>query len=704
LEISPLCVILIIIVINERLSMNFEQELVLKIGQLAETGVAGTFALLFFVLSLVTLGTIVLKKAGTKALVSSFAVLAVVAGLSSGFVAGTPSANAATLGNSNTSVTLELDRNSEAVLDTTVNVGNDNPNGYTLYARTQGIDLSLVTIQVNGITLTEAAGEIHKTSVQNADANYPAQVKAISTENPYLVTGKVIYSVVENTPDVSQYYNQSVNWHRCIDGDAIDREVVDADGAPEPDAGNYDCGTIQAPMNWFDQNSAPISLYLARYNSHNQTGKLGSVVLNPGGPGSSGIGSLIAEGKGKNISDGQFKITGVTEGLPDYDIVSYDPRGVMRSSQLICTTTAASCFTDTPSELPKYMDTVMQSHDLDLVRAVLGETKLNYVGFSWGSMLGAAYTGEFPDKVGRFVLDGIVPFEQGNSIVSYDLNIVRLDETRRVLDDILDNCLNNTDSTPTMQDACPFTGPTAQNLRDQFENLFERAIVESSSNPSNPYNVDQLIHQLRSGFSDREMPKTVRYYADADDALTGPATGWDTLALPSSTLSVDVLQAPFNTSVVSDTSDGYSTLVTSCEDARMTEDQNNAWAAYAVEKYSDMPAVGQFLANEFNLYETCVGVPERVTSALNYGNLDLPTILLSHSKWDYNTPPVFTDRVKAQFPYVTTVEYLGAGHCSYAYSALLATAVNHFLNTGVLPVDGTQYPRTPFGPVPSPSS
>lgn len=681
--------------------MNYEQELVLKIGQLAQTGVGGVLALLLMFVALVALGVLAFKKAGTKALVSSFAILALVG---TGFFASAPTSNAATLGNSNQSVLLELDRNSEATFDTTVNVGNDNLNGYSLYARTQGIDLSKVSLQINGVTLSEESQEIHKTSVANADANYAAQIKAVSSENAYLVTGKIVYTVVENTPDMSQYYTQSVNWHACYLGDEFDRAVVDFDNAPEPYYENYDCATIEAPVNWYDQNSPKISLALARYNSHNQAGKLGSIVFNPGGPGIPGIEGLIGGANGQHFSEGRNSRITSTVSLSDYDIVSFDPRGVGRSTQLDCSdgfipdapmdvpTIVNACFADTSvPELPYYMDTVTQAHDLDLVRAAVGDEKLNYTGFSWGTILGAAYTGIFPDKVGKMYLDGIIPFENGISIVSYDTGYARIHELSRVIDEVLNQCVND----PVFIPLCPITGPdaaTPASRRLWLNELFKRSIVyQNSIGPVDPLmTTEHLFFMFYDSFNDSEMDEIIALLEYDDQLLPTDTTDWDTFSLdisPSS-LQVTPMSGPANTDL------GFSRAFTSCEDARMTSDQDQLLTDHLGVVFSDIPALkSSMLTTSYQFSAYCALIPEKATPNPNYGNLSLPTILLSRSTWDYNTPPELSDRVVAQFPSTVMITYDGAGHCAYSYSQGVMEAANTFFNTGVLPPNGAHYPR-----------
>ncbi|MCX5377551.1 alpha/beta hydrolase [Streptomyces sp. NBC_00091] len=202
------------------------------------------------------------------------------------------------------------------------------------------------------------------------------------------------------------YYEQKLNWRDC--------------GVP-----GFQCSTLKAPLDYADPGSGQdVELAVARRPATGPGKRLGSLVVNPGGPGGSGIGYLQA-------------YAGI--GYPaavraQYDMVSFDPRGVARSSPVECLTGpgmdrftqvdqtpddqeerarlvaafkefAAGCETRSQRVLP-HVSTVDAARDMDMLRGVLGDEKLNYVGASYGTFLGATYADLFPGRVGRLVLDG----------------------------------------------------------------------------------------------------------------------------------------------------------------------------------------------------------------------------------------------------------------------------------------------------------
>ncbi|MCF3178976.1 alpha/beta fold hydrolase [Streptomyces polychromogenes] len=202
------------------------------------------------------------------------------------------------------------------------------------------------------------------------------------------------------------YYAQKLSWRDCgVQG--------------------FQCSTMKAPLDYANPGSGQdVDIAVARRAATGPGKKLGSLVVNPGGPGGSGIGYLQA-------------YAGI--GYPAavrarYDMVSFDPRGVARSSPVECLTGpamdrftqvdqtpddqaerarlvaafkefAAGCEQRSARVLP-HVSTVDAARDMDLLRAVLGDEKLNYVGASYGTFLGATYADLFPGRVGRMVLDG----------------------------------------------------------------------------------------------------------------------------------------------------------------------------------------------------------------------------------------------------------------------------------------------------------
>lgn len=187
--------------------------------------------------------------------------------------------------------------------------------------------------------------------------------------------------------------------------------------------GDNECGTIDVPIDYQDPGAGSIQLAVERRKASGE--RIGSLVVNPGGPGAGG--TYLAE-----QADGYF----AAPLLAAYDIVGFDPRGTGDSSPVDCLTddeldawVAADPDPDTPEEVAEgkenseefwsgcaaksaevagHVSTVEAARDMDVLRAALGEDKLDYLGFSYGTRLGATYAELYPDKTGRLVLDGAI--------------------------------------------------------------------------------------------------------------------------------------------------------------------------------------------------------------------------------------------------------------------------------------------------------
>ncbi len=192
--------------------------------------------------------------------------------------------------------------------------------------------------------------------------------------------------------------------------------------------GSLQCGSVTVPLDYGHSQGPTLAIAVARHPAELPSERIGSLVINPGGPGGSGIDDLPNE------------LSVLTPGLLDrFDIVSFDPRGVERSSPVRCagadtggtgssgpmidpapTTPAAQqalldndrqfarqCEQDSGAVLP-FVGTVDTARDLDRIRQALGDAQLTFIGHSYGTLLGATYGEEFPGHVRAMVLDGAI--------------------------------------------------------------------------------------------------------------------------------------------------------------------------------------------------------------------------------------------------------------------------------------------------------
>jgi pimeloyl-ACP methyl ester carboxylesterase len=259
----------------------------------------------------------------------------------------------------------------------------------------------------------------------------------------------------EVVPELESFYEQTIDWTGCGD--------------------QTDCGEVTVPLDWADPSGETITVALSRH--HASGNPLGSLLLNPGGPGGSGF---------DYVRDyAQYLVT--PEVLDTFDIIGFDPRGVNHSTPVVCYTDpedqdhllygtyddpygsdawleeltereadwVAACAENT-GPLLGHIDAGSVARDMDVIRAVLGDPKINYLGYSYGTYLGTMYAELFPERVGRMVLDGAVD----PTVSDLDALATQMAGFDGALRAYMEWCLN---------DECPFTGSTDAALEDARE-------------------------------------------------------------------------------------------------------------------------------------------------------------------------------------------------------------------------------------------
>ncbi|MGD2203693.1 alpha/beta hydrolase [Microbacterium maritypicum] len=206
--------------------------------------------------------------------------------------------------------------------------------------------------------------------------------------------------------DLLPFYSQELTWTECGVG--------------------FDCTDVTAPLDWEDPGKGEITLSVVRHRAEGTP--VGSLLTNPGGPGASGV-DLILNSLDYAVG---------ADLIENFDVIGFDPRGVGASTAVTCYDApqmdeylysipaaargtaeweaelldshkafAEACDANSGGILP-YITTVNAARDMDLIRAVLGDKQLNYLGYSYGTFLGATYAKLYPEKAGRLVLDGAI--------------------------------------------------------------------------------------------------------------------------------------------------------------------------------------------------------------------------------------------------------------------------------------------------------
>ncbi|GAA0645940.1 alpha/beta hydrolase [Streptomyces thermocarboxydovorans] len=480
-------------------------------------------------------------------------------------------------------------------------------------------------------------------------------------------------------PDLSRFTDQKIKWSAC-------------EGTDMPE--DLQCGKITVPLDYSDPDRGTLDLALARYRGTGDP--RGSVVLNFGGPGGSGVLGLAHGGK---------EFLGLTD---EYDVVSFDPRGVGRSAPVSCgeeatsqalevtdgedvsdpagmlrqlREVAAEC-TERSGPVLRHMGTVDVARDLDLMREVLGDDKLNYLGFSYGTRLGAVYAARFPDRVGRMALDGVDTLTEPLT----EQGLAGAKGQQKALESFLTWC--------TEDIACPF-GQDSRLARSQVVELVRS--LDEDPVPTDfgfEFTGQDLAGAMGQGLYSRELwPLLQRALAqlmeDGDTrGVEAFATGGVTLPVPvpvrGHTPLTDEEEIPLDNLPAA-------LMAVNCADdpdrppaARVTRDFARLREAY--EEAS--PVFGRYRLAQVLL---CHGRPkgtdyirERVK------DLDAPKMLLVGTRGDPATPYEWTvQTAKRLGSSAVVLDNRSEGHTGYGSSKCVHRKIDDFLLYGSLPSDGS---------------
>ncbi|PJI93908.1 alpha/beta hydrolase [Luteimicrobium subarcticum] len=292
------------------------------------------------------------------------------------------------------------------------------------------------------------------------------------------------------------YYTQTVTWKKCGDG--------------------FVCGTFRAPVSWQDASSGSISLAA---KVHRATGtRIGSLLINPGGPGGSGI----------DLVDSAPSMLGKSV-LDAYDVVGFDPRGVGQSTEVTCLDDAEkdrqlstwypetavglaamekdakqwadACVKNT-GDLLGHVDTQSVARDMDMMRAVLGQAKLDYLGYSYGTQIGSTYAALFPSHVGRMVLDGAID----PTLSSDETSVQQAVGFENALRDYVKDCETGS--------SCPLSGGVDAGMA-QIKRLFD----------------ETKVRPLPTSDADRPLTATLAFYGVAVTLYSQSSWSYLTAAL-----------------------------------------------------------------------------------------------------------------------------------------------------------------------------
>ncbi|MGW9170581.1 alpha/beta hydrolase [Streptomyces decoyicus] len=457
--------------------------------------------------------------------------------------------------------------------------------------------------------------------------------------------------------DLRPYYDQKLSWRSCGSG--------------------FACTTMKAPLDYADPGAGDIKLAVVRKKATGPGSRIGSLLVNPGGPGASAIDYL------------QQYAPQPAAVRARYDMVATDPRGVARSAPVKCLGnkqmdryTQTDQTPDSPAEVNKlvnayrtfakdcqtrsgkvlsHVSTIEAARDMDVLRAALGDKKLYFVGASYGTLLGATYAGLYPSRVGRMVLDGAMD----PAIDSRTTNVDQTAGFNTAFTAFAADCIKHKN--------CPLGTKSTEDAGNQLSALFKKLDAHPAATGEDRQLTESLATTgvIAAMYDERAWPVLREYLAQAK-----AGNGRGLLALSDSYYERDANGSYANQM--------YANPAVNCLDlpsAFTTPDQVRA-ALPSFRKAS--PVFGNSFAwAALN----CAYWPVKPTgTAHRIEAKGAAPILVVGTLRDPATPYNWAKALASQLSSATLLTYDGDGHTAYGRgSDCIDTAINNYLLNGTVP-------------------
>lgn len=439
-----------------------------------------------------------------------------------------------------------------------------------------------------------------------------------------------------------------------------------------------ECGTFTVPIDWDNPGGPTIELALARRKATDPAARIGSLVINPGGPGGSGVDAVLGNWLGFT-----------PELMSRFDVVGFDPRGVARSNPIQCSLELALQAPDPLSidsqagfeallthneryrqdcrartgPLFDHVHTGNVARDLDALRAALGDDKLTYYGISYGTLIGQQYAERFPRRVRALALDSTMDHSLGTRAF--------LDTESWAAQDSFDEFVAWCHETPT----CPLHDRDVRALWRDLLARADRGELHLPGEPDRPLTKFALIGQAFSAF----YAPAYRQLAELLAALDAGTRAAALLVPPSSAQQV-----------VNDASPVF------CQDYLLPVRTYQEYARHLRRSAAIAP---DMLVSPVahGMLVTCAGYPAPIPNPQHRLRVDgTPTLLLGNALHDPATAYPWAVNAALQIGReARLLTYEGGGHGIYGRGECPTDAFDRYLVSGDLPAKGTRCPAQP---------
>ena len=458
-----------------------------------------------------------------------------------------------------------------------------------------------------------------------------------------------------NFPEV---YSQEIDWQEC--GPDFDfREGLEEYILGE--GGNVEglrCAMIAAPIDWNDPaNDTTIDLAIMNIPATGDE-PIGTLLSNPGGPGASGMNFTLGLTGSKDFDEVHQK----------YNLLGFDPRGIARSSAVECESDTeifelqiALCAEENPLALS--MGTTQVARDMELMRHLVGDSKMNYAGFSYGTVIGASYVTLFPENLGHIMLDSAWPSNWSSPLGSY----LQGEAVAHAKRDLVSSCGNEY----AVQN-CPIN--SEEGLLQKLEELNEQPLLASDGTEVNG---GMLSGYLTTALYDGPTGRS-KVLETVGRAVAGEQAAIDELA---------EAMAGGGSKV------GLSGMVVRC--LSTPRDPNLIGLYEYINEHGLPEAMGGPEINDETLEEyfdlKCEALPNSSQDYLDFENKSDVPVLVYGITGDHATPFEGAKRLVEELGNARLVTLDGSGHIAtfQGRSACADDIAKNYLLKGELPAEGT---------------
>jgi pimeloyl-ACP methyl ester carboxylesterase len=444
---------------------------------------------------------------------------------------------------------------------------------------------------------------------------------------------------------------------------------------PCPEDNTADCATVAVPVDWKKPRGATTNLAVARLRAADPNARIGTLFINPGGPGGSGV---------------DFALAGREVFSPDivrrFDIIGIDPRGVARSHPVRC---PGELYENPPSEFPDnaaqyanllafhkklgegcrrltgplfdHVDTASVARDFDAVRAALGEKKISYYGVSYGTLIGQTYAEMFPGRLRAIVLDSNMDHSITRALRFMATEAAGVEGSYR---EFAKWCGTSA--------ACALRGLDPIKVLDELMAKADRGELHFPDEPDVILTPEDLAGGIQGAMYD---PAVWPPFSQDLAALRGSGSG---NARASGAFAAEPVEDPFQ--------------AVFCNDWKLPVRNFAQLDSYRAKLRKIAPHT-RLNPLGWIAVSACQGYPlPTVNPQHRYDIHGTPPILMTNSLWDPATVYPWAVNAARQIPAATLLTYDGVGHGNYFLSTCSRQAIDRYLLTVRTPPQGTHCP------------